>query len=205
MIIGKRWLSVTDNKGKRRLDDANDFVRLETAAALSRDIPVVPVLVHDAVMPTEQELPDVLKELAFRNGTELTHARWDSDVKLLVEDLRPYLETPATAAVATQPTRDQSSAAIAPSTPPAHDRRPTSRSLWAMGGVVVVVSGVSIFGYHLWQDPPAAQASTVGSGASSTGHRGTTQARQHACSTACCRQAHSEGRRRTQQARYDGS
>ena len=35
VIIGKR-LSVTDNKGKRRLDDANDFVRLETAAALSR-------------------------------------------------------------------------------------------------------------------------------------------------------------------------
>ena len=135
VIIGKRWLSVTDNKGKRRLDDANDFVRLETAAALSRDIPVVPVLVHDAVMPTEQELPDVLKELAFRNGTELTHARWDSDVKLLVEDLRPYLETPATAAAATQPTRDQSSAATVPSTPPGHDRRPTSRSLWAAGGV----------------------------------------------------------------------
>ena len=114
VIIGKRWLSVTDSKGKRRLDDANDFVRLETAAALSRDIPVVPVLVQDAVMPTEQELPDVLKELAFRNGTELTHARWDSDVKLLIEDLRPYLETPATAAVATQPTRDQSSAATVP-------------------------------------------------------------------------------------------
>ena len=161
VIIGKRWLSVTDNKGKRRLDDANDFVRLETAAALSRDIPVVPVLVHDAVMPTEQELPDVLKELAFRNGTELTHARWDSDVKLLVEDLRPYLETPATAAVATQPTRDRSPAATVLSTPPGNDRRPTSRSLWAMGGVVVVVSGVSIFGYHLWQDPPAAQASTL--------------------------------------------
>ena len=129
VLIGKRWLSATDSKGKRRLDDANDFVRLETAAALSRDIPVVPVLVQDAVMPTEQDLPDVLKELAFRNGTELTHARWDSDVKLLIEDLRPYLETPTTAAVATQPTRDQSSAATVPSTPPGHDRRPTSRSL----------------------------------------------------------------------------
>ena len=88
VVIGKRWLSATDSTGKRRLDDPNDFVRLEVAAALSRDIPVVPVLVHDAVMPTEQELPDVLKELAFRNGTELTHARWDSDVKLLIEDLR---------------------------------------------------------------------------------------------------------------------
>ncbi len=149
VIIGKRWLSVMDNKGKRRLDDANDFVRLETAAALSRDIPVVPVLVQDAVMPTEQDLPDVLKNLAFRNGTELTHARWDSDVKLLIEDLRPYLETPAPAARAPQP------ATIRPM-PPGSGRL-TSRALWAAAGTAVVTGGVSIFGYHVWQDRLAAQ------------------------------------------------
>ena len=149
VIIGKRWLSVTDGKGKRRLDDANDFVRLETAAALSRDIPVVPVLVQDAVMPTEQDLPDVLKNLAFRNGTELTHARWDSDVKLLIEDLRPYLETPAPAARAPQP------ATIRPM-PPGSGRL-TSRALWAAAGTAVVTGGVSIFGYHVWQDRLAAQ------------------------------------------------
>ncbi len=205
VIIGKRWLSVTDNKGKRRLDDANDFVRLETAAALSRDIPVVPVLVHDAVMPTEQELPDVLKELAFRNGTELTHARWDSDVKLLVEDLRPYLETPATAAVATQPTRDQSSAATVPSTPPGHDRRPTSRSLWAVGGVVVVVSGVSIFGYHLWQDPPAAQASTVAAVQAPPATEAQRRPDNTPAAQLVAAKPTAEGRRRTQQARSDGS
>ena len=149
VIIGKRWLSVTDGKGKRRLDDANDFVRLETAAALSRDIPVVPVLVQDAVMPTEQDLPDVLKNLAFRNGTELTHARWDSDVKLLIEDLRPYLEMPAPAALAPQP------ATVRP-TPPGSGRL-TSRALWAAAGTAVVTGGVSIFGYHVWQDRLAAQ------------------------------------------------
>jgi hypothetical protein len=159
VLIGKRWLSATDSKGKRRLDDANDFVRLETAAALSRDIPVVPVLVQDAVMPTEQDLPDVLKELAFRNGTELTHARWDSDVKLLIEDLRPYLETPTTAALA-QPTRDQSPVATARGTPPG-SRRPISRSLWAAGGAVVVFGGVAIFGYQLWQDRPTVQGPTL--------------------------------------------
>jgi flagellar biosynthesis GTPase FlhF len=149
VIIGKRWLSVTDGKGKRRLDDANDFVRLETAAALSRDIPVVPVLVQDAVMPTEQDLPDVLKNLAFRNGTELTHARWDSDVKLLIEDLRPYLETPEPAALAPKP------ATVRPM-PPGSGRL-TSRALWAAAGTAVVTGGVSIFGYHVWQDRLAAQ------------------------------------------------
>ncbi|HTN50686.1 MAG TPA: TIR domain-containing protein [Burkholderiaceae bacterium] len=91
VIVGRGWLSATDSAGKRRLEDPNDFVRLETAAALSRDIPVVPVLVHGATMPREQDLPAVLRDLAFRNGAELTHARWDSDVKALIDDLKPYL------------------------------------------------------------------------------------------------------------------
>ena len=161
VIIGKRWLSAADSKGKRRLDDVNDFVRLETAAALSRDIPVVPVLVQDAVMPSAQELPESLKELAFRNGTELTHARWDSDVKLLIEDLRPYLEKPATAALALQPTLDELSVATARSTPPDDDRRLLRRSLWAVGGAAVMAGGVSIFGFHLLQDRPTVQSHTL--------------------------------------------
>src|SRR3954469_17154616 len=61
-MIGKNWLSVVDQDGRRRLDDPYDFVRLETASALKRDIPVVPVLVHDAVMPRAEQLPDDLKE-----------------------------------------------------------------------------------------------------------------------------------------------
>ncbi|HJW51895.1 MAG TPA: TIR domain-containing protein [Burkholderiaceae bacterium] len=154
VIVGKRWLSATDSKGKRRLDDPNDFVRLETAAALSRDIPVVPVLVQDAVMPTEQELPDPLKELAFRNGTELTHARWDSDVKLLIEDLKPFLEGPAPDSVATPPARDLASVAAARVTTPESDR-PARRSLWAVGAAAVVAGAVTILGYHFWQHRPA--------------------------------------------------
>src|SRR5271156_1533336 len=42
-LIGPAWLDAKDETGRRRLDDALDFVRLETAAALKRDIPVVPV------------------------------------------------------------------------------------------------------------------------------------------------------------------
>ena len=78
-IIGKQWLTATDERGVRRLDDPMDFVRLETASALKRDIPVVPVLVQGARMPHADELPDNLKDLSYRNGVELTHARWDSD------------------------------------------------------------------------------------------------------------------------------
>lgn len=95
-IIGKDWISATNEAGQRRLDDPSDFVRLETASALKRDIPVIPVLVRNAKMPRADQLPDDLKELAYRNGVELTHARWSSDLQFLIKALRPLLEQPAT-------------------------------------------------------------------------------------------------------------
>jgi hypothetical protein len=95
-MIGKSWLNAVDDIGRRRLEDANDFVRIELASALRRDIPVVPVLVQGAKMPRADELPDDLKELAYRNAVELTHARWRSDVQLLVQALQPYREPPET-------------------------------------------------------------------------------------------------------------
>jgi hypothetical protein len=91
-VIGQEWLDAKDAEGRRRLDDPNDFVRIELASALRRDIPVVPVLVRAAKMPRADQLPDDLKELAYRNALELTHARWKSDVQVLISALRPILE-----------------------------------------------------------------------------------------------------------------
>jgi hypothetical protein len=91
-MIGPEWLEWKDALGHRRLDDANDFVRIELASALRRDIPVVPVLVRGAKMPRVEQLPDDLKELAYRNAVELTHARWKSDVQVLIQALRPHME-----------------------------------------------------------------------------------------------------------------
>lgn len=91
-VIGQEWLDLRDSHGGRRLDDASDFVRIELASALRRDIPVVPVLVRGAKMPQAEQLPDDLKELAYRNAVELTHARWKSDVQVLLQALRPYLD-----------------------------------------------------------------------------------------------------------------
>jgi TIR domain-containing protein len=91
-VIGKGWFDAKDESGRRRLDDPMDFVRLETASALKRDIPVIPVLVRGATMPRSEQLPPDLAELAYRNAVELTHARWDSDVQWLVKALRPHVE-----------------------------------------------------------------------------------------------------------------
>jgi hypothetical protein len=95
-LIGKSWLDAEDSSGRRRLEDPTDFVRLETASALKRDIPVVPVLLQGAKMPSAEQLPDDLKELAFRNGVELTHARWDSDVSVLAKQLARHVDATPT-------------------------------------------------------------------------------------------------------------
>ena len=93
-IVGKNWIDAKNEAGERRLDDPSDFVRLETASALKRDIPVIPVLVHGARMQRPDELPDDLRDLAYRNGCELTHARWGSDLQLLIAALRAHVEDP---------------------------------------------------------------------------------------------------------------
>jgi outer membrane lipoprotein SlyB len=90
-IIGKGWVDAKDDAGRRRLDDPLDFVRLETASALKRDIVVIPVLVRGGQMPRAEQLPEDLTELAYRNGVELTHARWRSDVEVLIKALRAHV------------------------------------------------------------------------------------------------------------------
>jgi hypothetical protein len=58
-LIGQEWLDLRDSQGGRRLDDANDFVRIELASALRRDTPVVPVLVRGRSCPTWSSFPKI--------------------------------------------------------------------------------------------------------------------------------------------------
>jgi hypothetical protein len=92
-LIGPNWLEAKDAAGKRRLDSPGDFVRQEISSALKRNIAVTPVLLQDASMPTPDQLPDDLKDLAFRNGFELSHTRWVSDVKELFKRLGLMAQT----------------------------------------------------------------------------------------------------------------
>jgi TonB family protein len=121
VMIGLEWLDAKDDRGARRLNDPSDFVRIETAAALKRDIPVIPVLVRGAKMPSAEQLPDDLKELAYRNCIELTHARWKSDMQLLTVSLRRLLGDPTKveksarsndASAPTQPASPQNETAV---------------------------------------------------------------------------------------------
>lgn len=102
-MIGSEWLGATSTTGQRRLDNENDYVRLEIAAALRRDIAVIPVLVRGAHMPKAHELPEEIRDLAYRNSMELTHSRWKSDVQVLGNALTPYLEGAAASSPETAP------------------------------------------------------------------------------------------------------
>ncbi|MBD2066235.1 toll/interleukin-1 receptor domain-containing protein [Leptolyngbya sp. FACHB-671] len=71
-VIGPTWLEVL----KQRLNQSQDWVRTEIAVALERAIPVIPLLVGGAQLPSANDLPSDLQELAYRNAA---HARPDPD------------------------------------------------------------------------------------------------------------------------------
>jgi len=80
-VIGPRWINP-------RLEDPDDFIRIEIASALRRKIPVVPILVDGAEMPRADQLPDELKPLARRHGTMIRHdPDFHSDVTRLLARL----------------------------------------------------------------------------------------------------------------------
>jgi hypothetical protein len=94
-VIGPRWLAATDADGRRRLDDPDDLVRLEIAAALERDIRVIPILIEGAAMPRRQQLPEVLAGLARRNALILRHESFRDDAERLLAAVEPILRPPA--------------------------------------------------------------------------------------------------------------
>ena len=83
-VIGPIWLTIVDGQGRRRLDDPDDFVRLEIETALARGVRVIPVLVNGADMPRVDELPPGLEGLARRQAIELDPARFEADADRLV-------------------------------------------------------------------------------------------------------------------------
>jgi hypothetical protein len=86
VLIGPRWAGA-DAGGARRIDDAQDFVRLEVAVALDSGAQVVPVLLPGAEMPAEASLPPPLQPLARRNALSLGDAHWDADIQRLADSI----------------------------------------------------------------------------------------------------------------------
>ncbi|MEO6121445.1 MAG: hypothetical protein ABIW46_06690, partial [Acidimicrobiales bacterium] len=77
--------------GSRRLDDPNDHVVAEIAAALEMGVRVIPTLIDGVAMPESASLPRRIADLSRRNAAELSSITWHSDLETLVEALRRLL------------------------------------------------------------------------------------------------------------------
>ncbi|HWY91819.1 MAG TPA: TIR domain-containing protein [Chthoniobacterales bacterium] len=95
-VIGNNWLASKDDHGDRRLENPEDFVRMEIATALKRKIRVIPVLVDGALMPRPTDLPEDLKPLVRRNALRITDTSFDGDCQRLVTAIKQVLEKAAT-------------------------------------------------------------------------------------------------------------
>ena len=91
VLVGRDWLNCKDTEGRSRLENPDDFVRLEVVTALRRNVRVIPVLIDDAQMPTPQQLPDDLAPLSRRQAIRISHARFHQDVTELIDVLEKLL------------------------------------------------------------------------------------------------------------------
>jgi hypothetical protein len=107
-FIGTIWISITDRSGTRRLEDPNDFVRLEVATALKRDILVIPVLVDGATMPRADELPQDLRELLRRQAVDYNSKTIDAATSRLLSVLKKAFEICVKSQSTTTPAADSS-------------------------------------------------------------------------------------------------
>jgi hypothetical protein len=87
-LIGKNWMTIKDDQGHLRIANPEDFVSVEVAAALRRNVEVVPVLVGGAKMPREQDLPQSLQLLSRRQALELSDVHFNRDADDLIQALK---------------------------------------------------------------------------------------------------------------------
>ena len=88
VLIGSDWLNSKDDEGRRRLDNPDDWVRLEIARALKRDITVIPVRVNGAELPAKASLPVDIRGLLDHQATSVTLAGFRNEMAGLVRDIR---------------------------------------------------------------------------------------------------------------------
>lgn len=95
VIIGPLWLASDPITGLRRIDDNDDWVQLEVATALARNVHVIPLLVGGAQFPVRGELPIQLRPLADRHYSALTTSGFRYEMAGLANDIKAVVGGPA--------------------------------------------------------------------------------------------------------------
>lgn len=146
-IIGRRWLTVTDADGHRRLADPNDILRQEIARALQRNILVMPVLVGGASMPQKKELPPDLITLCNRQALPITELDFEHDMGRLIGAIEEALGEPVSKKEPSSPQAEN----LLLGARPARRAKPLR---WIIGSVVATIVVLAIIGSLTQKEEP---------------------------------------------------
>lgn len=155
-LIDRNWLTRCDAAGRRLLDEPGDYIRLEIAAALRRNVRVIPVLVQGAGVPNPEDLPPELSELPRRQARVLSEEGWAQDVARLIAEIEDGSAGGESAQAAADGAGTESRRAEAPAPAmqeavgPAHGRgagagpavaRPAASSVPRANDIVFIITG----------------------------------------------------------------
>jgi hypothetical protein len=90
IVIGPRWLTIADDQGRPRIQQADDVHHHEVSSVLQRPgITVIPVLVDNTLMPRPEQLPEDLRALCDRQARMIgdTAVRRTAELSVLVGDI----------------------------------------------------------------------------------------------------------------------
>ncbi|MBV6441248.1 MAG: hypothetical protein EPGJADBJ_02929 [Saprospiraceae bacterium] len=82
-LIGNSW--ARKPKGRMRLFDPDDIVRLEVELAIENQVPIIPLIVGGAQFPSSNEIPKSIQKLIKYKGYELSNSHWNSKLIDIVE------------------------------------------------------------------------------------------------------------------------
>jgi hypothetical protein len=85
VVIGPRWLTLTNAVGERRIDDPQDWLRREILEAFTHGLRVIPVLTDEVKLPAEEELPVDIAGLSRRQYVSLRRRYTDVDLAFLIK------------------------------------------------------------------------------------------------------------------------
>lgn len=95
-VIGSRWLTLSLPDGTRRIEDPNDYVRIEIETALNAGVTVIPLLIEEVVPPSADQLPQSIEPLAYRQALRLrSDPDFESDAERLVDTLQRHFPSPS--------------------------------------------------------------------------------------------------------------
>jgi hypothetical protein len=156
-LMGRNWAGAGNVDGERRIDDENDFVRIELRAALTRGIKVFPVLIDGASPPKQTELPQDLRPLVRRQAISLDYAKFDDDLARLSRAIRQVLgsdEAPSGSGSGRENQNSTAASLKAPPTPSRHldssETRPGSPGYGVAAWVTAIIVTAIATGGGWW-------------------------------------------------------